>query len=107
MSKEMYLEMCQQLGSEPVDSEMPLDLEDFPELVQTAFTVYAYLPDLWDTMGGNYLGKDYGTVFQLLSLYKVEQEELLLCLEFLRCMDNVRSKIIAEKLKAKSSNTKK
>ena len=101
MTKDAYFEMCEALGSEPVESEVPLELEDFPELVQQAFVIYNTLADIWDPMGGNYLGKDYNIVFNLFELYSIEaREEKLLTMEILRRIDYVRSKIISEKQKA-------
>jgi hypothetical protein len=54
-------------------------------------------------MGGGYMGKDYSIVFNLFQVYNiVDNEEILLCLDFLQHMDGVRQKLIAEKIKAKS-----
>jgi hypothetical protein len=47
MTKDMYFEMCDQMGQEPVESEIPLDLNDFPDIVQAAFTIYSILSDQW------------------------------------------------------------
>ena len=33
MTKPRYLEMMEQLGNEPIESEIPPDAEDFPEIV--------------------------------------------------------------------------
>ena len=101
MTKETYFEMCEMLGSEPLESEIPLELEDFPDLVQQVFVIYNTLADIWDPMGGNYLGKDYGIVFNLFELYDlVDREEKLLAMEVLRRIDYTRSKLISEKQKA-------
>ena len=43
MTKEQYFEMCEMLGSQPVDSEIPVELDDFPVEVQQAFLVYKQL----------------------------------------------------------------
>jgi hypothetical protein len=97
--------MCEMLGQEPLDEEIPVELQDFPELVQTCFLVYQFLRDNWDTMGGAYLGKDYYNVFNLFEIYGVEQAEYLLCLEVLYHMDTVRSSLVANKIKSKSPAT--
>jgi len=101
MTKAMYFEMCEQLGQEPIEEEIPFELDDFPELAQTAFFIYGILNDIWDPMGGNYLGKNYSLVFDLFDLYDVPQTDRLLCMDMLQHMDSVRSKSIAEKLKQK------
>lgn len=99
MTKEKYFEMCEMLKQEPVDSEIPIELDDFPSLVQQCFSIYSVLTDVWDPMGGNYLGKDYSLVFDLFELYSIEKEDRLLGLQVLQFMDSVRSKLVAEKIK--------
>jgi len=46
MTKEQYLEMCEMLGTEPVDAEIPVDFTDFPELVQQILNIYNVLISL-------------------------------------------------------------
>lgn len=106
MSKDSYFEMCEMLGQEPVDEDMPVELEDFPELVQQTFTIYSLLSDTWDNMGGGYLGKDYANLFNLLSVFDIEKTEALLVLDLLKYMDSIRGSIISEKIKARSPGTK-
>jgi hypothetical protein len=103
MTKDAYFEMCEMLGQEPNEEEIPVELSDFPELVQQCFVIYQVLADNWDSMGGGYMGKDYSIVFDLFNLYQItEPEEILLCLDFLQHMDGIRQKLIAEKIKAKN-----
>jgi hypothetical protein len=103
MTKDAYFEMCEMLGQEPNEEEIPVELSDFPELVQQCFVIYQVLADNWDSMGGGYMGKDYSIVFNLFDLYQItEPEEILLCLDFLQHMDGIRQKLIAEKIKAKN-----
>lgn len=102
MTKEMYFEMCDQLGTNPIEEEIPVELNDFPELVQTCFIMYNYLTDNWDSMGGNYLGKDYSIVFNLFDVYNVDITDRLLSLEFLQRMDSIRSNIVSEKIKQRT-----
>lgn len=103
MTKEAYFEMCEQLGSEPIESEIPLEIDDFPELVQQSFVLYSLLADQWDSMGGQYLGKDYSIVFDLFKLYSIEETEKLLVIGFLQQMDSARQKLISDKIKQKTS----
>lgn len=103
MTKETYFEMCEMLGQEPNEDEIPVDLEDLPDLVQQCFVVYNILSDNWDPMGGNYLGKDYSIVFKLFDVYEIsDNAEKLLCLEFLQQVDSIRSKLIHDKNKRTS-----
>lgn len=103
MTKDAYFEMCDMLKQEPVDEEIPIEMGDFPELVQQCFVVYNILPDNWDSMGGGFMGKDYSIVFNLFKVYAItDPAEVLLCMDFLQHMDGVRQKIVSEKLKAKN-----
>lgn len=102
MTKDMYFEMCRQLGQEPVLEEIPLEFSDFPDLAQNAIQIYGVLSDNWDPMNGTYFGKDYSIVFNLFDLYGVYEEERLLCMNLLLHLDGVRSKSIAEKQKQKA-----
>jgi hypothetical protein len=103
MTKDAYFEMCEALGEEPLEHEIPVEVSDFPDLVQQCFVLYSILSDNWDSMGGGYLGKDYSIVFNLLQVYNItDPHEIVLCLDFLQHMDGVRQKLIAEKIKAKS-----
>lgn len=102
MSKDAYFEMCEQLGEEPLEHEIPLELSDFPELVQQCFVMYGILSDNWDSMNGNYMGKDYSMVFNLFDIYQVsDSSEKLLSLDFMQHIDGVRAKLISDKIKAK------
>lgn len=101
MTKETYLEMCEMLGQEPIEEEIPVDTNDLPLLVQDTLAIYNMLEDRWDSMGGGYLGKNYSTIFNFLKLYDIEEAETLLVLDFLQHVDSVRIKLVAEKLKAK------
>jgi hypothetical protein len=103
MTKDAYFEMCEMLAQEPIEEEIPVEVADFPDLVQQCFVIYGILSDCWDSMGGGYMGKDYAIVFNLFQVYSItDPEEILLCLDFLQHMDGVRQKLIAEKIKAKS-----
>jgi len=57
---------------------MPLTSSDFPEEVQVAFFIFSFLSDVWDGMSGTYLGKDWGIVFRLFDLYKIDNEKDIL-----------------------------
>lgn len=90
--------MCEMLGSEPVESEIPVELSDFPSEIQQAFTIYGMLSDIWDPMGGSYLGKDYANVFDFFSLYEIQnKQEQLFYISVLKEIDSSRSSVIAEK----------
>lgn len=107
MTKERYFEMCEAIGSEPLESEIPIEIEDFPEEVQQAFQIYYLLKDIWDTMGGNYLGKDTSTLFNFFDLYDIDKPNRLIIVSLIQQMDYARSRLISQKQKAKEPSSKK
>ena len=99
MTKDQYFEMCEMLGSEPVDSEIPVEFEDFPLEVQQAFNAYRMLRDEWDTMNGTYLGKSLIGVKDVLEATEIEQSEQKFIIMLIRMIDAVRSDEINNKKK--------
>ena len=95
--------MCEALGTEPLDSEIPVDFGDFPIFVQESLNFYSLLKDVWDPMGGNYLGKDMSMLFEIFKLYDLENAEKLLHISIIQQLDSVRSKIIHNKKAQKTS----
>jgi len=99
MTKEQYFEMCEALNSEPVDSDIPVEYSDFPVEIQQVFNIYFLMSDIWDGMNGTYQGKNTSIVFELLAVYDIPQEDRLIYLTFIRAMDNIRKRLINEKVK--------
>ena len=48
MSADQYFEMCEQMGWEPKDEEIPRDPGELPYNVQSALLLYNALPDIWE-----------------------------------------------------------
>lgn len=94
--------MCEALGNEPVESEIPVDFEDFPLEVQQAFSVYRMLRDEWDTMNGLYLGKSLIGIKDILEATEVEPDEHKLITMLVRMIDSVR----ADEINRKEQNKK-
>jgi hypothetical protein len=99
MTKDSYFEMCEALGSEPHEEEIPVEFEDFPIELQQAFSVYNMLRDEWDTMGGNYLGKSLIGIKDILEATEIEPVEYKFITVLVRMIDRVRSNEINTKLK--------
>jgi hypothetical protein len=100
MSKDHYYEMCEALGSEPIEEEIPIEITDFPQEVQEAFTMYYMLKDMWDSMGGGYMGKDTSTLFNYFDLYEIEKPDRLFIISIIQHIDYARGKVISNKLNA-------
>lgn len=99
MTKDAYFEMCEALGNEPLESEIPVDFDDFPLEVQQAFNAYKMLRDEWDTMSGSYLGKSLIGVKDILEATEIDVSEHKLIIMLIRIIDNVRSEEINNKKK--------
>ena len=96
MTKAVYYEMCEALGTEPVDEEIPIDYEDFCLDVQEALGVYQKLRDEWDTMNGNYMGKNYGGILDIFTILEVPVEDHKTMFNLISIIDTHRSKAISD-----------
>lgn len=102
VSKETYLEMCEMLGNEPLEEEIPPDIGDFSLEVQQAIQVFNLLKDVWDPFGGNYLGKDLSIIFQIFDLLEIDLPSRSLIFKIVQHLDYCRAGIIKRKQEAKS-----
>lgn len=75
MTKESYLEMCEQLGTEPSESEIPIELDDMPIDVETAYHVYNLLPDKIDSFNGVYYGKALEHIPSILEFLDIDSRK--------------------------------
>jgi len=96
MDREQYFEMCEMLGNEPVDSEIPVELDDMPLEVQEALRIYNNLQDNWDYMGGNYIGKNITGLRDILDLYEIPREDHKTTYELILIIDIIRAKQIQD-----------
>jgi hypothetical protein len=101
MTKDQYFEMCDVMGSEPIEEEIPVEYEDLLTDVQDAFNIYSKLRDEWDGMNGVYLGKNFSGIMDIFDLYEISKEDRRLMFDILNTIDNCRSKIINDKQKEK------
>lgn len=97
MTKDSYYELCEALGSEPIESEVPIELSDFPYEVRTCFNIYSLLRDNWEPMSGSYLGKDYGNLIDYLKMHLVEEIDYILYVALVQMIDSARAALIAQK----------
>lgn len=96
MTKDAYFEMCEALGSEPLESEIPVEYEDFQYDVQEALGVYHKLKDEWDTMNGRYLGKSYAGIIDIFTILEVPIEDHKTLYNLIGIIDTHRSKAIED-----------
>lgn len=91
MTRDAYFEMCEALGTTPIDSEIPVEYNDFPAEMQEVMQIYKLLKDDWDTMGGNYLGKNFHGVIDLFTLMEIDPLDRKTYLSLLHLIDSIRA----------------
>lgn len=96
MTKEAYFEMCEMMGSEPVEREIPVEFEDMTLEVQEALRIYNNLQDSWDYMGGNYIGKNIAGFRDILEIFDIPPEDHRSIYELVMQIDRIRAKSIAD-----------
>ena len=103
MTRERYLEMCEQLGKEPNPDEIPPDWEDFPPELQQAIAVFNSLGDrVYPDIG--YIGKDYTNLPILIEVYQIDDTEYLV--DVLQYLDGRAIEKSAETLKRERDKLK-
>lgn len=75
MTKEAYLDMCRELGTEPNEEHMPVDIDDLPLEVEQAYHVYNILPDKLDSFNGIYYGKALEHCPSILEFLEIESRK--------------------------------
>lgn len=101
MSTEQYLLMCEQMGWEPKEEEMPLDPSELSIEVQQALLVLNSLPDIWEGMSGSWLGKNYNGLGTILDIYEIEDRKTVF--ELLKHAESILDKFYTEKRKQQES----
>lgn len=96
MTKDSYFEMCEVLGSEPLEHEIPVEFDDFPVEVQEAIRIYNNLQDNWDYMGGNYIGKNLTGFKDILNIFEVDPQDYRAVYELIMRIDRIRAKSIQD-----------
>ena len=100
MTKDTYFEMCEMLGEEPVEENIPVELDDFPLEVQQAMLVYRMLRDEWDGFSGTYFGKSLMGIKDILDAVEINEEDHKFIIMLIRQIDDVRSNEINSKKSA-------
>lgn len=103
MTKTAYFEMCEMLGAEPIESEIPTEYDDLLIDVQAALDIYHKLKDEWDVMNGNYLGKSYAGISDIFDILEVPKEDRKTLFNLIGLIDKHRSEAIAANKPAKTA----
>lgn len=82
------------LGNEPVDSEIPVEFDDFPLEVQQTLSVYRMLKDEWEGFNGVYLGKSFIGLTEVLEYMEIDFSDRKLVVLLIKLIDGIRSNLI-------------
>ena len=72
--------MCEQMGWEPKEEELPQDGSNLSLECQQAITVLQALPDIWEGMNGTWLGKDYSGLGTIMDIYEIDDRRAVFTL---------------------------
>jgi len=64
--------MCEMLGTEASEDQLPMELEDLLRETRVALKIHSSLKDTWEGMNGVYLGKSLQGLDTLFSIYRVD-----------------------------------
>lgn len=104
MTKEKYLNLCEQIGEYPKEEKCPPGFEDFPVPLQQAIEVFNRLGDrVYPEIG--YMGKDYTALPIHMRVVDVQSEDIFL--EALVRLDGFMIQRSAEQLKRARESAKK
>jgi hypothetical protein len=78
MTAEQYFAMCEQMGWEPREDEIPKDLSTLPYESQLALILFNMLPDRIEGMSGSWLGKEFSCLEVFMNIYEVENRREIL-----------------------------
>lgn len=103
ISRDKYLQLCEQLNRDPDPEKLPPELDDFPDDIQKALIVFNQLGDRIAPDIG-YLGKDMSGINAFIEAYEVSDTKI-----FLEAVVRLDQKVIEEsqkKLKAERDKIK-
>ena len=91
--------MCEQMGWEPKEEELPQDGTNLSLECQQALTILNALPDMWEGMNGTWLGKDYSGLSAVMDIYEVESRREVF--ELLKEAESIVGKYYAQQSKSR------
>ena len=105
MNKDQYLRMVEQTGEEIDWDKCPPDIEDFPDSILTALSIYNSLGDrIYPDIG--FIGKDYTNLYLLYENYYVENYQKDWIFELLLFLDGNNIKASQKRIKSEIDRIK-
>lgn len=89
--------MCEQLGNEPVEHEIPVEYDDLPIEVQQSLLVYNFLQDNWDGFNGLYMGKNLVGIRDIFEFCEISLEDRVFTINIIKILDRVRGDMVNKK----------
>jgi len=96
--------MCEALGSEPLEEEIPIDREDLSIETQLVLYIYDKLPSKWEGFSGQYMGKELGLLPVLCEEFEIEKSIRKYAWDIIPIIDSFVAEDIAKKIKSKSKS---
>lgn len=96
--------MCEQMGWEPKEDDVPVELHTLPLECQHAIILLQALPDNWNSMSGVWLGKDYSGLLAIMDIYGIEDRREVF--ELLQVAEAELAKFYEQKRKEQESLNK-
>jgi hypothetical protein len=101
MDADQYLSMCEQMGWEPKEEELPKDPAHLSYNVQCALVLFNALPDSYAGMSGVWVGKDYSALSTIMNIFQFDNKIQIFTL--LKVAEHEYSKWSSEKTKQQES----
>lgn len=95
------------MGSEPIEEEIPVEYDDLPMEIQNTLVIYFKLKDEWDTMNGQYMGKNYSGIADIFEILEVPREDWKITFDLIGIIDRHRTNSLRkekDKLLEKTKN---
>jgi hypothetical protein len=94
--------MCEAIGSEPLEEEIPPDFEELLYESQMAIVLYNYFPDSWSGgMSSFYVGKIFTNIEYIFNLFNIPEGSRIYILNFMLLIDQENARTMNEKLRQK------
>lgn len=105
MTKDQYLEMCEQMGEEPDWTKCPPAWEDFPQQIIDSVNIFHCMGDrMYPEIG--YVGKDYTNFHFLLDMYNIDKHQKDYVFDIILWLDARKIEASQKRLKAEYDRMK-
>lgn len=99
MTKDQYYDMCDMLGTEVIEEDIPVNQEDLMPEILLAYNIYSLLSPKFDSFNGGYFGKDYINLNTLFEMYEVTIQDRKEYFKIILILDSIDTEQINNRLK--------